>query len=337
MYIVRPATIMDLPGIERLHTGYEVRVTTLPSDRDKLSELLHNSTQSFLGDIENPHDASLIFVLEHTETGEIAGVSGIDAYAGSGYPFFNYRIEELIHASHHLGIHTSTSILYLSHELTGSSVMRSFAIQPELRNTPYFALLSRARFMYMAQNPDSFSDRTVTEIQGLLDDAGDSPFWNSIGRNFFDIDFATADYYVGVKSKTFIAELMPQHPIYVNLLSEAAQQAMNKAHPVTEATCQLLFREGFDKTRYIDIFDGGPVLMSPTKNIQTIAKSKVKEISTSKLVGGLKYLISNNQNGEFRCAIGNLVDGIGDHIRLENKVAERLHVTNGDFIRYSYL
>lgn len=337
MYIVRPASIMDLPGIERLHTSYEVRVTTLPSDRDKLSELLHTSTQSFQGDIENIQDASLIFVLEHIETGEIAGVSGIDAYAGSGYPFFNYRIEELVHASHHLGIHTATSILYLSHELTGSSVLRSFAIRPDLRGTPYFALLSRARFMYMAQNPESFSERTVTEIQGLLDEKGESPFWNSIGRNFFDIDFATADYYVGVKSKTFIAELMPQHPIYVTLLSEEAQQAVNKAHPATEATCQLLFREGFEKSRYVDIFDGGSVLTTQTKNIHTIANSKVKEITTSKLVGGLKYLISNNQNGDFRCGIGNLVDGIGDHIRLETAVAKELHVTNGDLIRYSYL
>ena len=191
--------------------------------------------------------------------------------------------------------------------------------------------------MYMAQNPESFSERTVTEIQGLLDEEGESPFWNSIGRNFFDIDFATADYYVGVKSKTFIAELMPQHPIYVTLLSEAAQQAVNKAHPATEATCQLLFREGFEKSRYVDIFDGGSVLTSQTKNIHTIANSKVKEITTSKLVGGLKYLISNNQNGDFRCGIGNLVDGIGDHIRLETAVAKELHVTNGDLIRYSYL
>ena len=144
-------------------------------------------------------------------------------------------------------------------------------------------------------------------------------------------------YYVGVKSKTFIAELMPQHPIYVTLLSEEAQQAMNKAHPATEATCQLLFKEGFERSRYVDIFDGGPVLTSTSKNIHTIASSKLKEITTSKLVGGLKYLISNNQNGDFRCGIGKLVDGIGDHIRLDDSVATQLQVSNGDLIRYSPL
>lgn len=337
MYIVRPASIIDLPGIERLLNNYEIRVTTLPSERDKLGELLHLSTKSFNKELDNPRESTFIFVLENKETGELAGVSGIDAYAGVGYPFFNYRMEELIHASHHLGVHTTAEILYLSHELTGSSVLRSFAIKPELRNTVYFDLLSRARFMYMAQDIELFSDNSVTEIQGDLNEDGDSDFWNSIGKHFFDIDFATADYYVGVKSKTFIAELMPQHPIYVSLLSNSARDSMNKAHPITEQTCQLLFREGFDKSQFIDIFDGGPVLKTKTRNIQTIANCKLKETLVSDLVGGLKYLISNNEHGKFRCGIGNLVDGIGDNIRLETNLAKDLNVSNGDSIRYSFL
>lgn len=337
MYIVRPASIIDLPGIEQLLVSNEVRVTTLPSDRDKLGELLNLSALSFEKQLDNPRESTFIFVLENTETGEVSGVSGLDAYAGVGYPFFNYRMEELIHASHHLGVHVAAEILYLSHELTGSSVLRSFAIKKELRDTPYFELLSRARFMFMAQDLDLFSDVTVTEIQGQLNEQGDSDFWNSIGKHFFDIDFHTADYYVGIKSKTFIAELMPQHPIYVSLLTPEAQSVMNKAHPATDRTCQLLSRDGFDKSRYIDIFDGGPVLKNKTSNIQTISNSKQKVIVTSDLVGGIKYLISNTEPGRFRCTIGNLVDGIGDSVRLEKSLARAINATDGDSIRYSFL
>jgi len=337
MYIVRPASIIDLPGIEKLLANNEVRVTTLPSDRDKLGELLHLSALSFGKQLDNPKESTFIFILENIETGEVAGVSGLDAYAGVGYPFFNYRMEELIHASHNLGVHVTAEILYLSHELTGSSVLRSFAIKKELKDTPYFELLSRARFLFMAQDPELFSEVTVTEVQGQLNDQGDSDFWNSIGKHFFDIDFHTADYYVGIKSKTFIAELMPQHPIYVSLLTPEAQGVMNKAHPLTDRTCQLLSRDGFDKSRFIDIFDGGPVLKNKTKNIQTIVNSKQKYVVTSDLVGGIKYLISNAEYGEFRCTIGNLVDGIGGSVRLENSLAKAIHASDGDSIRYSFL
>ena len=335
MYLVRPANIIDLPAIERLTGQYEIHVTTLPSDREKLSELLNRSTLSFNGETDDLERSSFIFVMEDTNTQDVVGVAGLDAYAGGGYPFFNYRIEDLVHASHRLGVHTRIPILYLSHELTGSTVLRSFAIKPELRETSAFDLLSRSRLMFIAQNRSLFGDRVVTEIQGVLDEQGESPFWNSIGRHFFDIDFATADYYVGVKSKTFIAELMPQHPIYVSLLTDAAQQAMNQAHPFTQRTCQLLVNEGFEKGPYIDIFDGGPTLLARTNELLTIKQCKSKEIAVSELVGGNNYLIATGNNQQFRATTGCLTDGLGDYLRVSNELAGLLSVSDGDVISYS--
>ena len=45
-----------------------------------------------------------------------------------------------------------------------------------------------------------------------------SPFWDAIGRNFFDLNYAAAERLCGLKSRTFLAELMPHYPIYVPLL-----------------------------------------------------------------------------------------------------------------------
>ncbi len=78
------------------------------------------------------------------------------------------------------------------------------------------------------------------------------------------MDFETADQYSGLLSKTFIAELMPPNPIYVTLLSQAAQEALGQPHQITQATFELLQREGFQPGCYLDIFDAGPVLEART-------------------------------------------------------------------------
>ena len=53
---------------------------------------------------------------------------------------------------------------------------------------------------------------------------------------------------------------MPPHPIYVTLLSEAAQEAIAQPHDGAMETFRLLQREGYRVGQHIDIFDGGPVL-----------------------------------------------------------------------------
>jgi arginine/ornithine succinyltransferase subunit-like protein len=69
----------------------------------------------------------------------------------------------------------------------------------------------------------AFADSVVTEIVGYSDENGDSPFWDAIGRNFFDLNYA-APSACGLKSRTFLAELMPHYPIYVPLLPDEAQE-----------------------------------------------------------------------------------------------------------------
>ncbi|AJQ97631.1 arginine N-succinyltransferase [Gynuella sunshinyii] len=337
MQIVRPVNVIDIPAIERLLVENGVNVTSLPQDRDRLAEIVSLSTKSFNLEQEAVEFPFFMFVLEDLETGSVIGVCGLEASAGSGYPFFNYRLEDLIHASHHLEVKNQIPVLHLSHELTGSTVLKSFAMKPEHKHTDGFALLVRARLMFYCAFQSLFSDRLCTEIQGVLNEQGESEFWNSIGQKFFDIDFATADYYAGVKSKTFIAELMPQHPIYLPLLSPEAQETINREHPQTAMNCQLFFAEGFTKTRFVDIFDGGPVLMAQKQSLKTFKDYHAKQIKVSHQVGGLKYLISNQSLRDFRCVIGNLVDGVGDTVRINPEIADALQLEAGSVAGYSML
>ena len=69
----------------------------------------------------------------------------------------------------------------------------------------------------------------VSEIRGVLDKRGQSPFWDALGRHFFGIDFAEADR-LSIVNKKFIADLMPDHPIYIPLLPPEAQAVIGKPH-----------------------------------------------------------------------------------------------------------
>lgn len=90
---------------------------------------------------------------------------------------------------------------------TGNSLLTSFYVVPELVGSAWSELNSRGRLLFVANHPERFADSVVTEIVGYSDENGDSPFWDAIGRNFFDLNYAAAERLCGLKSRTFLAEL----------------------------------------------------------------------------------------------------------------------------------
>ena len=57
----------------------------------------------------------------------------------------------------------------------------------------YAELNSRGRLLFMASHPERFADAVVVEIVGYSDEQGESPFWNAVGRNFFDLNYIKAE------------------------------------------------------------------------------------------------------------------------------------------------
>lgn len=331
MWVVRPAQQQDLTDILELASSLTARVSsTVPNEEDKLSERIDYSLRSLAGDPEVRGQERLLFVLVDTEAGKLQGVSGIDARAGSGQPFYNYRRDALVHASHELGISRRVGVLYPSHALTDRTLLCSFMIAAELRESEAFELLSRARLLFIARHRALFANDMVVEIQGVQTESGDVPFWDSLGRHFFNMDFETADKYSGALSKTFIAELMPPNPIYVDLLSDAAQAALGKPHELAGKTCDLLEREGFHGSCYIDIFDGGPVLEARTDMLKTVVSSHRKTVRSGDSVQGDHYLIGVGEGEHFRCGLAPLGEGLEETVKLAASAQKALGCTQGD-------
>lgn len=344
MLILRPCRMADLPAVERIAEASAIGITSLPPDRDKLYEKIRNSTHSFAAEVDVNGEELYFFVLEDSATGAIVGTSGIVASAGFHDRFYSYRNEIIVHASQELGVSNKIHSLHLCHDLTGYSLLTSFYIDPAYSVTRWPQLLSRARLLFIAEHPERFADKLAAENPGLCDDAGNSPFWDAVGRRFFNMDYPQAEKLSGGRSKTFIAELMPQYPIYVPLLPADAKLAIGQLHPSAELPFSILLEEGFEADTYIDIFDGGPTVEARINTLRSITGSRRLRVQrgngdTAAAGDGFRQpcVLANTATEEFRATIADLRFDDSEVLVLPPAVADSLELADGDDVRVTPL
>lgn len=339
----------DLAGVEEIAKRSAVGVTSLPPDREQLAEKIRGSEHSFASDVSVNGEETYFFVMEDLAKGKIVGTSGIVASAGFHDRFYSYRSEIIVHASQELKVSNRIRSLHLCHDLTGYSLLASFFIDPAYTKSQWPQLLSRARLLFIAEHGHRFAEKIAAEHPGLCDDRGQSPFWDAVGRRFFDMEYPQAERLSGGRSKTFIAELMPQYPIYVPLLPAPAQLAIGQLHPVAELPFSILLDEGFEADTYVDIFDGGPTVEARIQTLKTVRENRRLRVNRSPLVnahfnGGYKtdrltvaapqlpYMIATTNADGFRATIASAsVDG--GEITVCTELANALEVGHGDSVR----
>lgn len=270
--LVRAARTEDLSALLKLALEAGSGLTSLPASEERLERRLQTVTASFAGELTIA-DADYLFVLEDSQ-GQVIGTSGVLAAVGLREPWYSYRRGLAVTASRELNVYRQQPTLFLTNDLTGTSALCSLFLSQPYRHSLAGRLLSRARFIHMAEFADDFAARVIAEMRGLSDSQGHSPFWDSLGRHFFRMDFARADYLTGTGSKSFIAEMMPKFPLYACFLSEEARAAMGRVHPDSEPALVMLREEGLQDQGYIDIFDGGITLEAPFNQVRSIRDSQ---------------------------------------------------------------
>ena len=224
--------------------------------------------------------------------------------------------------------------LSLCHDLSGHTLLRGFHIDAALVRTRFSELLSRARLLFIAAHSRRFSEAVITEIVGFSSDEGHSPFWDAVGKHFFDLPYAEAERLCGLESRTFLAELMPQYPIYVPMLPKAAQDCIGRIHPDGQEAFDILEREGFETNSYIDLFDGGPTLYARTPGIRSIAQSQTATANPGSSIDALgSYLVSNDSLKDYRAIVADLDYQAGQPVGLSAEMCAALNVTEGSPIR----
>ncbi|MGF6109045.1 arginine N-succinyltransferase [Pseudomonas sp. ADAK2] len=334
MLVLRPVELTDLPQLQQLARDSLVGVTSLPDDSERLREKILDSCASFNKDVEGHGPENYFFVLEDLATQRLAGCSEILATAGFNEPFYSLRNRHFTSVSRELNIEHGVPALSLCHDLSGHTLLRGFHIDAELVRTPFSELLSRARLLFIAAHAARFSDAVITEIVGYSDEQGQSPFWDALGKHFFDLPYVEAERLCGLESRTFLAELMPQYPIYVPMLPQAAQDCIGRIHPDGQEAFDILEREGFETNSYIDLFDGGPTLYARTPGIRSIAHSHTATTQPVEVIDARgSYLVSNDSLKGYRAIVAELDFIAGQPVGLSAEMCAALNVTDGSPIR----
>jgi arginine N-succinyltransferase len=285
MFYVRPIARDDLTSILALSERTGTGLTTLPANRDRLAGRIDRSLASFAGDAEAA-DACYMFVLVQgagngagAAPDRVVGISAIEAAVGLKEPWYNYHVGTLVHASRQLGVYTAAPTLFLANDHTGHTELCSLFLDQAFRQGKNGVLLAKCRLLFIAEFAARFSAKVIAELRGRLDADGRSPFWEGLGRHFFAMEYSTADYLTGIGQKSFIAELMPKHPVYVNLLPTEAREAIGAVHTDTLPARTMLEQEGFRYEGYVDIFDAGPTLECFRDNIYAVRQSQVMPVT----------------------------------------------------------
>ena len=116
-------------------------------------------------------------------------------------------------------------------------------------------------------------------MRGKANPDGSVPFWDAVAGRFIPTDFATVDT-MSTVSKQFIEEMMPQHPIYLDLLSQQVRDGIGKVHDETQPAIKMLKREGFTETDMVDIFDAGPVISCDTNKIKAVNRCREMRVAS---------------------------------------------------------
>lgn len=336
---IRPIARGDLDGLQVLAQQAGVGFTSLPDNREFLASKIELAVSAFEQRTAQNHRL-YFFVLEDDASGELAGCCAIEGEIGHEVPFYHYRLGTLAHSSVQLDLHRTIDTLFLSSDHTGNAEVCSLFLRPEFRGKALKhlrngALLSKTRWLFIAQFRDQFPGKVLAEMRGMFDDNNRSPFWESLGKHFFPMDFDEADRLTGLGQKSFIGELMPKFPIYTTFMSEEARACIGQVHRDTRPALEMLSKEGLRWEGFIDIFDGGPTVEAYIDDVRAVRDSHLYAVKVSATAGNesvSRWLAATTTMQSFKaCWIGRGPQD--DVITLSEAEAQRLGVVSGDYLR----
>ncbi|HZW23155.1 arginine N-succinyltransferase [Noviherbaspirillum sp.] len=334
MFVVRPVAATDIPALEAMSSVTTPGVHTLPRSRATIERAVERSIASFKAQPDMPTEEAYFFVLE--SDGVVAGTAAISATAGSSGTFFAFRNDVLSQVSRDLNISHNVHALTLCSDLTSHSQLSSFYLNNRSGMGDGAALLSRARLLFAAVAPHRFSDKFFASMSGITDANGRSPFWEALGRKFFQMDFLEAERMIeGARNRTLIVELMPHYPVYVPLLPGEAQAAMGQVHDEGELPFGILSDEGFEPDEYIDIFDGGPILRAHKNALRSFSQSMRRTVAACAEddTERTAFLVAVAREDGFRAVLTQCPPPeLSETLGLDDDAMRALDVTAGDAV-----
>lgn len=331
MLVVRPAGPGDIAVLMELAHLSGRGFTSLPEDRPTLAGRLDQSAASFAGETA-PADAWYTLMLEDGETGRVEGVAGVHAAVGLKRPHFSFRVVTLTQYSAAIGTRFDHQALVLVNECGGWTEVGSLFVRPGRRGGGAGRLLAAARYMLIGAEPLRFAETVMAELRGWFDADGTCPFWDGVASKFFHLPFDQADLMSTSTDGQFILDLAPRHPIYVELVDQAARRAIGRVHREGEPALAMLEREGFVRSALIDLFDAGPIVTCRRDAIATVQASRELPATVGTPRAGVPMLVSTARIAGFR-ALRTTAEEIDGRLLLDPVAAAALGIEPGMKVR----
>jgi arginine N-succinyltransferase len=246
---IRPAAAGDVGGLIPLLPAPGQGVSLLPPDAG------NNRREWLLVAVHGPGEA-------------VAGCVRVRRAIGLDRPRFWYHVGCAVHAAPELELFHRQRTLLLGNDLTGAWEIADLACDVATLGTEAQVILLRrllraALALIVRQRAASTSaagePTVICELPGLRDAAGQSPFWQSLGRHFYDGDPLLAAERFGPAWKTHVAALLPHEPLLVSFLTGEAQAALGRPGRSAEAAARVLHEAGLRAGRHVTLDDAGPV------------------------------------------------------------------------------
>lgn len=270
MFLLRSSKLSDIEDLYNLSSI--VLFINLPPDKTILKSIIQCSIKSFKNPAKDLARNHYLFVLEDTAKKCIVGASLIHGQHGTASePHFYFTVGQERKFSHTINTGFIHGTLKLGHETNGPTEIGGLVLAPDYRGheKKLGKQLSFVRFLYMAFHQENFKKTIHSELMPPLDEEGNSPLWEAIGRKFLNMNYFEADT-LSRTNKEFILSLFPEETIYVPLLPISARNAIGKVGPDTLPVKKMLEGIGFSYNNEIDPFDGGPHYRAQLEEITPI-------------------------------------------------------------------
>jgi arginine N-succinyltransferase len=271
-YVVREVRPSDLDELFSLSRHLDS--VNFPHNKDLLKAQIGRSRASFSGRVKEFSRREYMFVLEDAKTKSIAGTSMIFGQHGrpdAPHIFFDVVQDERYSIT--LDRHFSHTTLRLGFNYRGPTEIGGLVLDPVLRAHGLGKQLSYVRFLFIAMFRERFQRTVISELMPPLLEDGRSMLWEYLGKHFTGLTYQEADK-LSHTNKEFIISLFPQTPIYATLLPADVRALIGEVGEEVKGVRRMLEAIGFEFSRRIDPFDGGPHFEAATDQITLVRDAR---------------------------------------------------------------
>jgi arginine N-succinyltransferase len=311
--MTRSATASDLPAMQAL-LGRSVQLPTLA------------------------HEQLLVAQAEPAEGGpaRVLATLRLQPAIGLALPRCWYHVGCTVHAAPELGLFHRQRTLLLGHDHTGASELCDIAWQadelPLDAQAAALRLLVASACLLLARQRGAYAQRLIVELPGLRDAAGQSPFWQGLGRHFYSGDPAAAAQQHGLGWRSHVAALLPRQPLYAEFLPAAAQAAIGQVHPPSLVLREVLEAAGLRYGHHVNVEDAGPVLDADTDALHGLATARAWRWAASPHATGGAPMLLMLQTADGWRALRAGADAQGQRLLVTEDTAARLGLAQDDAV-----